>query len=711
MGQTLVGEQGAACDNPQVDETDVMLMAKSTPDENLLRFKGTIGAEAENARWWATHTSHAQLANKKFLWGMERFTECPAFPAYPDEGTIKQALSQAQFDLLAMCLTHFTDDDKWLGKTEEKDRAEVEAAILAELMKLKKTQAALPPPDKLKSFDKLVQATGRPMPGYAYPDPAMTELRPLGQDFIMDEMRGYVDEDYSDIPQSLKDKFHVVICGSGVCGINLAIRLRVAGIPFTLLEKFNGVGGTWFLNVYPNVGCDTSSHMYCYSFDPNLQWTKWFAKGQENHRYLMSLVEKYDLKANIKLGCEVKEAVWDEKNSKWVVEYVQDGKTRNITSDVYVSCVGMLSNPNVPNVEGRETFKGTQMHTSRFKPATELKGKRIALVGTGASGMQIGPELAKVAKELTIFQSTPQWFLEIPNYKTDISLGERWCFENVPFYERWHRFKLLRHLLDQYYAAMLKDSDLNQAYHKLLSAHIEKKLEGKPDLLKKVMPNYPPICTRLLVDNNWCELVSQDNVNLVTERVVKVTENTLIGKEGTKAEVDVVVWATGFKSTQFLLPAMNVKGKGGLQIKDYWGVEPSAHLGMTCPNFPNFFMTYGPNSNVSAGGSIVWVGENQARYITQCCGAMVRKKLKVMEVKKNVYDNYQQEVIKALGSTVWEDKRCTSWYKVAHATKVTCNSPWPLEEYWRRTKQANLDDFYLTPRETEEEKKPEKSAE
>jgi len=307
--------------------------------------------------------------------------------------------------------------------------------------------------------------------------------------------------------------------------------------------------------------------------------------------------------------------------------------------------------------------------------------------------MGICPEIQKVAKHLTIFQGTPQWYVDVPNHKKAISDEEQWCMRHVPFYERWYRFQTLRHIVDFYTDVLTAGSDANKALEKDLTEYIKQKVNYNQELVDKMVPPHPPICTRMLVDNHWCTMMLEDNVTLVKGRAKEIKETEVHGPNGEVAPADIIIYATGFQSTSFCTASMKVYGKGGVELSQDWGSEPTAYLGMTRPNFPNFFMTYGPNTNVSSGGSIIWCAETAGRYIGQCVAAMVRDGYKELSVKAEVHDDYNSYITKELKWTAWDDKGCMSWYKNGSSGKVTNNLPMGLEEFWAKTRMVDLDDF------------------
>jgi len=390
----------------------------------------------------------------------------------------------------------------------------------------------------------------------------------------------------------------------------------------------------------------------------------------------------------------VQSAKWNEKKRMWEVTYQdQDGVVNIMESNVYVAAVGQLSNPQIPKIPGQDAFKGQACHTARFIKGLDFTGKNVVVMGTGATAMGICPEIQKVAKHLTIFQGTPQWYVDIPNHKKVISDEEQWCMKHVPFYERWWRFQHLHHIVDMYTDVLTSGSEANKSLQKDLAEYIKAKVNYDPELVQKMVPQHPPICTRMLVDNNWCTMMLEPNVTLVSGRAKEIQENSVIGKNGEVAPADIIIYATGFQSTSFCTASMSVIGKGGVALEDDWGSEPTAYLGMTRPNFPNLFMTYGPNTNVSSGGSIIWCAETAGRYIGQCCAAMVRDGLKEISVNKKVHDKYNDMISKELKWTAWDDKSCRSWYKNGATGKVTNNLPMGLEEFWSLTRRANMDDF------------------
>jgi len=595
--------------------------------------------------------------------------------------------------LLQVCTAHLSGEKEWLQEGNEEKLQEKMASVMIEYRDSGRAAVA---PDASPIFKDLVEHSDLPMPLDGFVQ-ASNPLTPLQLDYIMDEMRGFPDElggDYSDLLPEQKANFHVSICGSGVNGLSVALRCQRAGIPYTVFERDTDLSGTWHQNFYPGVRCDTPSITYSFSSDPNPNWKKYFADGREVFAYIKRMCVKYGISPNVKTETTVESATWDEESFMWEVKYHnKDGSVGTRKSNVYVGAVGQLSNPKIPNIPGQDVFKGQACHTARFIKDLDFTGKNVVVMGTGATAMGICPEIQKVAKHLTIFQGTPQWYVDIPNHKKNVTVEEQWCFTHVPFYERWYRFQTIRHIVDFYTDVLSLQSDSNKALHKELTEYIKKKVNYDPELVEKMIPPHPPICTRMLVDNNWCTMMLEDNVTLVSGRAKEIKENVVIGKNDEVADADIIIYATGFQSTSFCTASMKVIGKGGVALEDDWGAEPTAYLGMTRPNFPNFFMTYGPNTNVSSGGSIIWCAETAGRYIGQCVAAMVRDDLKELSVKPKVHDEYNDFITKELKWTAWDDPGCVSWYKSGATGKVTNNLPMGLEEFWSLTRKVNLNDF------------------
>jgi 4-hydroxyacetophenone monooxygenase len=497
--------------------------------------------------------------------------------------------------------------------------------------------------------------------------------------------------------------FKVIIIGAGFSGLCAAIRLKELGVPFEILEKNPDVGGTWLENVYPGCAVDTPNHFYSYSFNQNEKWTRHFSRRDEILAYIGSTADKYDLRPSIRFGTEVMDASFDEQAELWRVTFTADGVTETISANAVISAVGQLNRPSIPPIAGIDRFRGPLFHTARWDKSVDLKGKRVAIVGTGASAMQTGPSIAPDVAQLLVFQRTRHWAANNPNYHKEVSAGNRWAIAHIPYFAKWMRFQLFWAGSDGFHASLKIDpnwtqpeSSLNEANHKMreiMVDHIRKELDGDEDLLAKVVPPYPPYGKRMLRDNYWYRMLKRPNVELVTESIDHITENSIITKDGFAHEVDVIIMATGFTASKMLWP-MEIKGRGGRTIRGIWGDDdPRAYLGITVPGFPNLFLTYGPNTNLAHGGSIIFHTECQVRYIAQALREMIENGHATLEVRADAHDEYNKVLDEACRGMVWSHPGVTSWYKNKD-NRVTVTSPWTLLDYWKLTRHFVPADYH-----------------
>ena len=498
-----------------------------------------------------------------------------------------------------------------------------------------------------------------------------------------------------------KSKPNVVIIGSGLCGILAGIKLSKAGIPFIIIEKNDSIGGTWYENTYPGCGVDTPNHVYAYSFEPSFHWEEFYSKRDAILEYLKKCVNKYNLSDHIKLNTTVESTIFDEDTKSWNTSVICNNNKSILNSNIVISAVGQLNKPSVPDINGIDEFNGPIIHTGAWDSSFNYKDKNIALIGTGASGMQVAPEIAKEAKSLTIFQRTPHWIIANPNYHRKLSAGKKWVLKNIPFYSKWYRLQLFWGFCDGIHASLYKDPDwkfpdrslnhTNERFRVNMVKHIEGMIGNDKDLLKKVIPNYPPYGKRMLMDNNWFEMLKKDNVQLITDKVNRIT-NSSIDTDICSYNQEAIIMATGFEASKMIWP-IKVVGKKGINLNDFWNNDnPKAHVGITVPNFPNFFIMYGPNTNLAHGGSIVFHGECQIRYILGCIDLLLEKNHKIMDCRQEPFEEYNSNVDTEHSKMVWTHDKVNSWYRNGNGRVIT-NSPWRLVDYWNFTKEPKEEDY------------------
>jgi 4-hydroxyacetophenone monooxygenase len=500
-------------------------------------------------------------------------------------------------------------------------------------------------------------------------------------------------------------KFITVVIGAGYSGLAMAAKLKEAGIPFTVIEKNADVGGTWFENTYPGVAVDTPNHFYSYSFRVKSDWDHYFSRGPEIIDYIRTCYREMRIADHMRFNEEVVSAIWDKDAAVWNLTVRRaDGSEYALAANAVISGTGLLNRPSIPDIPGMDRFKGPKFHSARWDHSVSLEGKRVVQIGTGASGMQIGPQIAPIVEKLTIFQRSPHWARYNPLLFTAVSEAKQWGLEHVPYYTKWYRFLLLWATSDGVLPTLRQDPNwpepersLNKANAEIreqLIAHISKQVNHDPDLLAKVIPSFPPYGKRMLRDSNWFPTLTRDNVELVTGTVREITETGVVDKDGVEHPADVIIMATGFMAQMPLWP-MHIVGTQGT-LREAWAENnPRAHLGITVPHFPNLFILYGPNTNGGHGGSAVYNSECQVRYTMQALREMIEREAAVVEVREEPFEDYNRRVDEEHAQLVWTHPGVKNWYRNA-AGRVVTNSPWRLCEYRNLTSVFNPDEYTIT---------------
>jgi 4-hydroxyacetophenone monooxygenase len=444
--------------------------------------------------------------------------------------------------------------------------------------------------------------------------------------------------------------FHTLVIGAGMAGIAAAIRLTEAGLPFTVVEKNTQAGGTWFENSYPGCRVDSVNHFYSYSFEPNHDWSQFYSQRDELFAYFNRCIEKYKIRERIRYSTEVVSATYDDKKSIWQVMLRRDGREETMDVNAIISAVGQLNRPRILDIKGRETFKGPAFHTAAWENQHELSGKRIAVIGTGASAFQLIPEIAKIAGKVTVFQRSPGWMAPNPQYHSAVQDSKKWILKHVPYYARWYRFLLFWASGDALLPALKVDPEwphqdrsvnaMNDYLRVIFGDAMRAQVADRPDLIDKVVPTYPMGVKRLMQDNgHYLRALKRDNVELVTEDIAEIVEDGIVDATGRRHSFDVIIFATGFHANKFLWP-MRIVGKNSQELSKVWGDEPRAYLGITIPEFPNLFCLYGPGTNLAHGGSIIFHVECQVRYVMQSLKALIEGGHTTMDVKPTVFADY-----------------------------------------------------------------------
>lgn len=631
-------------------------------------------------------------------------------PITESDEVIEKALQDAHFPSLILSLVHMTGDTHFLtelkpvyevfgdgqGGLTEDQKMRVKAAALHALSALRDHEATLPPPPSRDLIQKMMNFI------------AGVDIPPRYVPFLEEELALEGEDTKAkhwgkDVTAAARNKFRVLIVGAGMSGLLAAIRLQQEGIAFTIVDKNPDVGGTWYENEYPGCRVDNPNHLYSYSFEPNHDWPQHFSTQKVLHNYFRGVADKYQLREHIHFSTEVEEAVYDERRAIWKV-HVRDSKggKKTLEANAVISAVGQLNRPRLPDIKGRETFAGPSFHSARWNYDIDLKGRRVAVIGTGASAFQFVPEIAPKVRDLFVFQRTPPWLAPTTNYHDDVTPGMKWLLRHVPYYEKWYRFWLFWMGTDGIYEAVKVDpawnggpeavSAVNDELRKLLAEYTKAQIMDRPDLVPHVVPNYPIGGKRAVRDNGvWLGALKRDNVHVVTSPIAEITRDSLVTKDGTSYPVDVIIYGTGFTASSFLTP-MKVKGKGGRDLHETWNGDARAYLGITVPGFPNFFVMYGPNTNIVVNGSIVFFSECEIHYIMGLIELMLSRGAVSFECRKDVHDAFNQRVDAANKGMAWGVPQVSSWYKNALG-RVSQNWPFPLVDYWQATREPNPADF------------------
>ncbi len=480
--------------------------------------------------------------------------------------------------------------------------------------------------------------------------------------------------------------FRLAILGAGFGGLGMAIRLKEKGIEdFVVFERDEEVGGTWWANTYPGCQCDIPSHLYSYSFALNPDWTRTYPLQPEIRDYLRHCADRYGVRPHLRLGCAIERATWDEEAGGWRLE-TTDG---TYTAQVVIAAPGALSEPRIPELPGLESFAGTVFHTAAWNHDHDLTGRKVAVVGTGASAIQTVPRIQPIAEHVTVFQRTPPWV--VPHRDRPITGFERALYRRVPAAQRTVRNAVYvgRELL---VTGMAYRPQLMNVLQKAAEGHLAKQVPD-PELRAKLTPNYVLGCKRILPSNHWYPAITQPNVDLVPSAVTEVRPEGVVGADGVLREVDTLIFATGFHVTDVPF-AQFIRGRDGARLDDLWQGSPAAYRGAAVPGFPNLFWIVGPNTGLGHN-SMVFMIEAQINYLLDALSTMEQSGATEVEVRRDAYEAYNEHLQSRLAGTVWDTGGCSSWYLDANGRNATI---WPdfTFRFWEQTRRFDAPAYELT---------------
>ena len=641
--------------------------------------------------------------------GVTDLFELEPLPA--DDEPIRAALADAELCALVAACAHVTGDLGLLRPSLRPDplrarepqagytatqQAEARELIVAALARLRDDLGGVParPSDaaihQIMNFAAGVDVSDRYVP-------LLAEELAVGGDQRAPQWR----KDGVDAERAM----HVIVIGAGMSGIAAAHRLREAGVDVTVIEKNDDVGGTWLENSYPGCRVDVQNHMYSYSFAQKHDWPYYHSPRGVLQQYFRDCAERFGVLPLVRLRTEVTACTWDEGAQTWTVSVrTADGATEELTANVVVSAVGQLNRPKLPAIDGLDTFAGPSFHSAQWDHSVDLAGKRVAVIGTGASACLFVPLVAEQAAHLDVYQRTAPWLIPSERYLQPVAPGFQWLLARVPFYAQWYRLWMFWRGAEGMLPAATVDpsyppteravSETNEQFRQMLLQWVDALTEGDPELRAKITPNYPPLSKRFVVDDgSLVAALRRPNVSLLTDRIERVEAGGVRTADGVLHEADVIVYGTGFQASRFLTP-MRVTGRAGVDLHEQWAGDARAYLGIVIPNFPNFFCLYGPNTNIVVNGSIIYFSECEVHYLTRAVHLLLDQHVASLDPRASVHDAYNERIDAANKLRTWGFSQVSAWYKNEHG-RTAQNWPFSVLEYWEQTREVNPDDFHI----------------
>lgn len=625
-----------------------------------------------------------------------------------DEATIgRETLERADLRVLVMCLVHLTGDLGWL---EEPFTPARDVRLVAD------PRAGFDDDTREKIIEAMLQAIGDgiPNPVIDRPDPRL--LHRMMSVFLGEEVpEEYVAMTMSDmglveragpIDPGLPTP-DVLIVGAGVSGIALAARLLGEGVDVRVVDRNPDLGGTWFENRYPGCGVDTPNHFYSFPWAPKPDWSRFFSPRAEIHGYLADVARERGVLDRTRFGVEMVRADWSEGDAHWAVTLrsIDSGETWTETTRVLVPATGHFSEPHRARFDGEENFSGPVFHTARWPDGVDLTGKRVAVIGTGATSMQLVPTIADEVEHLVVFQRTPQWVRPVAEYRDEVDPRTVELFASLPWYGRWYRFGQSWRYGDGLLRFLRRDPEwphpersmnrINDRHRVEMTEFITDALAGRPNLIEHCIPTYPPFGKRILIDNGWFDTISRPDVELEVTPIARFSDRGVVTTSGTTHEVDAVIVATGFDVVA-LDRRVHLSGRDGVSLSDVWDTrDPRALLGMSVVGMPNLFLMYGPNTNMGHGGSVMWMSDTQAAHIAAWVRRMAEERIATVEVRAEAVDAYTAEVDRLHDELVWTHPGTPTYYRTPEG-RVRSPMPFRLVDYWSRTQEIDDDAFLIT---------------
>jgi 4-hydroxyacetophenone monooxygenase len=629
------------------------------------------------------------------------------------EDFIKDAINLATVNALRMALYQVTGDPELAAMKVSKEP--IRGGAMADYVISKEDEEKVKA--KAQEFLTLQDQKKAPNTPVEFSQPSFDESSNLmkiftGEALKSNELRlGHEELAFDDFPRAVTwtkkpspgtlTSFHVVVVGAGINGISAAVSLKNLGINYTVIDRQSDTGGTWIINTYPEARVDTLGFSFQYKFERKYKWKEMFPSAQELREYLDYVAVARGVKEKFKFNRELIAATWDEAISAWQLTLkLPDGSAESMTANAIISAGGLFATTNMPNIPGINTYKGKMFHTTAWDHSYDHNNKRIAVIGTGSSGAQLMPGLAKVASHLSVYQRTPQWIAPYEGYRAEVPLQLDWLIENMPFYRNWYGYSLFVRGL-QLPALQVEDpawiakgglvNERNDGMRVGLTNYIKSKVGADSPLLPKLIPNGAPFVRRLVVDNGFYDALLRPNTELVTEPIASFTETGIRTADGVERTFDLVVLGCGFKPTEYLYPCA-YKGRDGATLDKTWAKDGArSYLGLTIPGYPNLFTMYGPNHQPRGGPSLHSWSEIWGRYAIASIVSLIENGKKSLAVKQEVYDKYNERLDDENAKLIWE--REGAGYFVNKFGRQGVNMPWTAEVYHAWVAKPDLGDY------------------
>jgi Predicted flavoprotein involved in K+ transport len=624
-----------------------------------------------------------------------------------DKPELRRAIEEGEIHTLLMCYVHLSGDEAMLeafaphvkspyAYPPEAIPGELQADLRAKLLRVLVTPGAAKGEPSAELMHRMMSA------GLA--EEVEHEFLPLLYDQI--GFRPEVPRKQRADRKPAQPGFKVLVIGAGMTGLAAGVKLDEAGYDWEIIEKNEEVGGTWWENRYPGVGVDTPSHFYSFSFALNPEWNNYHPQATDMFAYLKRVADDYGLRRNIRFDTMVEKLVWDEKQSVWnVTVRRKDGSEEVIRANAVINGHGPVNRFKWPNIPGLESFKGRRLHTATWDTSLDLTGKRVAVIGTGASGAQLIPAIADKVSELTVFQRSRHWVMPSPAGEDLVTEGVKYAMRHIPHYLEWYRFRIYWFAADGLYPNVLLDpewpkdspsvSAVNEAMRQFAVGHIERTFADRPDLKEKLTPDFPVFSKRIILDRGpYYTTYLKPNVHLEQGGIEKITANGITMTDGREIEVDVLVCATGFDVAN-MMGNLEIVGEGGKRLRDDWGTEdPRAYFGLMIPGFPNYFHTVGPNSapNHAAGQNLI--SERQVNYAIECLDWVNAEGKAALEPTPSAFDAWQHKVEEQMVHMIWSHPRAYSYYNNSKKRNFL-SWPWRLIDFWNECQGPRKEDFKL----------------